>query len=787
MKALLALAALLVLPAAAATPQGPGAAPVPAPAAPQGGGPAQGQARLVQEIGDDIVIQVDETGQDSIDLEWLTKLCEQYTGRVFTYDEPTATQLRSVKLRLIGAKRVPKSEIYSFYQIMMFIHGFILTRVGPEPLAIVLVQPAQPQANRATNVRNEAVYVTPEELPGIASQVATQVVTVLHLPHTDVRQLGNSLRALTQDPSGAQNVVPVGNSNSVILTGFASSVASLARILQLVDDESAKDIGVTPVFEVLPLEYAAAEDMADILEQLLEAARRNVQGARQQVAAQGATGQLANQGGETKILTYPRTNSLLVMALPEDMRNIKELVARLDVDVVEPERTYHVYALENVKSGELSEVLEDFLQGASRVTQGAGRGGGGGQPGATPGVGLSSRDEEVVVVADEATNSLLIAASKRRYEEMLDLIRRLDQRQDQVLIETALIELSGSDTLDLGVELGFADVPEDGTGGFGVTSFGLSTWEDTNGDGSPDIRIPNTDLLGVTGGIIDAGDFSVPFLLNAVKTRRDTNVLNIPSVLVNNNGSATVESKELQPTQDTTQAAAGGSQTGFGGYQDAGITMAISPSISASGYLRLDVSLVVSVFNGSFSGGLPPPQTVRSITTSVNVPDGDTMVIGGIITDNKSADTTGVPLLSDIPLLGRLFRRDSDANNTTTLYFFVTPHILEDKNFADLAEMSYGIKLQAAEKIGADRVKMIDPDFESAGDRVDLRGFEVPLYRSPAPGEVSPQEVGLDPVERRRRLEQARPPEGDPEPGQEGGTAEPAPQEEPPAEPGGGR
>jgi general secretion pathway protein D len=771
MKALLALVVLLVpLPAHAAAQRGgapagqnaPQDQPVPAPQDPAAPGATseQGRPPRVQEVGDYLVLNVDETGQETIDLEWLTKVCEAYTDNVFTYDEQTATAMRGIKLRLIGPKRVPIREFYSFYQAMMFIHGYILTRVGPDPISVVLVQPVQPVAGKPTNVRNEAVYVTPDELPNIASQVATQVVTVLHLPHTDVRQLGNSLRGLGADPSGQQSVIPVGNTNSVILNGFASNVASLARILQLVDEESAKDIGVNPEFDVLPLEYAAAEDVADILEQLLEAARRNVQGARQQVAAQGATGQLATQGGESKILTYPRTNSLLVMALPDDMRNIKELVARLDVDVVEPERTYHVYALNNVKASDLSEVLDDFLQGASRLNQG-GRGGTGGgganggqSPAPSPGLGLTSRDEDIVVVADESTNSLLIAASKRRYEEMLELIRKLDQRQDQVLIETALIELSGQDTLDIGVELGFADVPEDGTGGFGITSFGLSTWEDTTGDGVPDIRLPDNGLLGVTGGVIDAGDFSLPFLLNAVKGRRDTNVLNIPSVLVNNNGSATVTAVESQPTTTSTQAAAGGSQTGFGGYEDAGISMQISPSISASGYLRLDVSLEVSNFTAAFSGGIPPPKTTRTVVTSVNVPDGDTMVIGGIISDNKSEDRTGVPLLSDIPLVGMLFRRDSDSLRQTTLYFFVTPHILEDKNFADLAEMSYKIKLRAAEEIGASRVRMIDPDFDSAGEKVDLKPFDLPLYRSPAAGEIDPQEIGLDPLERQRLLEQ---------------------------------
>ena len=700
----------------------------------------------IQVAGDFYVLNLDEEG-DGIDLEWFTKLCEQATGIDFTFGDDIAGQLRQTKVRLFGEKRIPKDEFYSFYQIIMFINGFILTKVGPDHLAVVLVQPVTPTGNQRANLRNEAIYLLPEELDDYSDQVATQVITVMHLPHTDVRTLGNSLRGLTNDPTGQQGVIPVGNTNSVILSGFASNVASLARILRLVDEESARDTSVSPVFEVIKLEFAAAEDLADILEQLLDAQSRQAQVRRNQANAQAGGAQVPTSGGESKILTDPRTNSLLVMALPEDLVNIKQLVARLDVDLIEPERTYHVYMLENVRAGELADTLEEFLEGASRVQQGVGGGRGQGQ-GAVP--GGTSRDNEIVVVPDDTTNSLLVAASRRRYEEVQDLIDRLDRRQQQVLIETALIELSGRESFNLGVELGFADIPASGTGGFGVTSFGIGTFADSDGDGIPDVKLAG-DIngqpgLGVTAGIFDSDDFSLPVLLSAAKTRSNTNVLNIPSVLVNNNGSAQVTSVESQPTTDVNQSNVT-TQESFGGYEDAGITLQISPSISASGYLRLDITLEVSIFTGTFSGPIPPPKITRTIQTSVSVPNGDTMVIGGIITDNRDASRTGVPWLLDLPLVGSLFRTDTENENQTTLYFFVTPHILSDENFADLAEYSYEVKLNAADKIGADRVRVIDPDFGAEGKSA-LEGFEVPLYRSPSAGEVDPEDVGWTPSKR---------------------------------------
>ena len=709
---------------------------------PSGG--ADGSGEIV-DVGDFYVLSIDEN-TDGIDLMWLTKMCQVATGKNLTPDKSVATQLVDTKIKMFGQKRIPKAEFYEFYQILMFINGFTITKVGPDHLAVYLIQSMSPQggARAGGGLKDEAIYVLPDELDRYADQVATQILTVLHLPNYDVRTLQSTLRPLMPNDQTGSGIMPVGNTQSVVLRGFAPNIVALARILRLVDQEAAKDTGVAPAFEVIPLEFAAAEDLAEILEQLLEARKRESQ-ARRQANPQGATGQIQNGGGESKILTYPRTNSLLVMALPSDMQAIKELVARLDVEVVEPERTYHVYALEHVKAADLSEVLEDFLQSAQRVQQQGAGGRGGGAQAAPAATGLTSRDNEVVVVPDEATNSLLIAASRRRYEEVLELIHRLDLRQDQVLIETALIELSGRNNLDLGVELGVADVPGSGTGGFGVSSFGLSTFTDTDNDGIPDIRTPTLGN-GITAGIIDADDFSLPILVRALRDRQDTNVLNIPSVLVNNNGSATVNTLDEQPTTQITNAGVGGqTQENFNDYQKAGITMQISPSISLSGYLRLSVSLEVSNFVGTFSGPIPPPRITRSLQTSVNVPNGDTMVIGGIVVDNKSEQRTSIPLLGDIPVLGTMFRRDVDNQNRTTLYFFVTPHILKDKNFSDLAEISYKVKLDAAEKIGAERVRLIDPVFGGKETEIDFNGFDVPLFRSPGGGEMESSMVGQDP------------------------------------------
>ncbi|MCE9595082.1 MAG: hypothetical protein K8S98_12930 [Planctomycetes bacterium] len=726
------------------------------------GGQGGGQMPAVQDDGLSLTIIVDEQS-DPINLLWLTKMCQQNTAYNFVYTKEVATALEQQEVKMLGPKRIPKTDFFNFYQNMMFINKFTCTRVGRDATAVYLIQSQQGQrgAAAANELRSEPIYVDSDDVERYAGQVATQVITVLHLPHTQVRSLQNSLRALGGET--AQNVVSVGESNSVILTGSGSQVAMYARVLKLVDDETAKEANVAPGFEIIPLEFASGSDVSELLSDLLEAAKRATQAQRAQGGAQGATAQIAGTGQESKIIVDKRTNSLIVMAMPEDMTRIKELVARLDVEVLEPERTYHIYALENVKAEDLAKVLKDFIQDSSRVTPtGAGGRGGGGEGGSNP--GRSSGENEVVVVPDPATNSLLIASGKTRYEEVRDMIHKLDRRQDQVLIETALVELSGTNFRDLGVELGLADVPNaNQIGGFGLTSFGLSTVADTNGDGVPE-RVP-IQGNGITAGILDGDNFSLPVLIRAIETLDDSNVLNVPSVLVNNNGAAKVTSIDEVPTTTVTLGggANGQSQTNFKDFQKAGITMQISPSISASGYLRLKVYLEISSFSGSFKAGdpIPPPRVTRTIDTNVNVPNGDTMVIGGIITDTKNTSRSQMPWLGDIPILGALFSRDSSTTRRTTLYFFVTPHILRDKDFADLAEISYKKKLEASERIGAERIQVVDPSFRKSTGGLDLGGFDVPLYRSPARGEVEPDAVGLDPNKRAEMLKSADQPPTD--------------------------
>lgn len=710
-----------------------------------GGGNADEEPPIVQD-GEFYIVNFSEDENNGLSLLDFVKNCEVATGLNFVVTKETAQLLKQQTVRMYGTKRIPKEEFYSFFQIMMFINEFSCVEVGPPPLTVIVIQSLQQAGRQGTAAQQKATYVLPEDLEDWADRPATLVTTVLHLPNSDARALANSLRALAGNNPN-QNMLPAGI-NSLILTGFGSNVYELAQLLVLIDESSAIEEPAPPIFDRIPLQEAAASDVQSIVEELLQASQQLQDEALRQAGDQ----QQQTRGRNSviaKILVEARTNSLVVMAMPDDMPRIRDLIARLDTQVLEPERNYHIYQLENVAAEDMAKTLEDFLDESRSVTA---------LPGATGGQNRQnqSQREDVVVVPERVSNSLLIAANKTRYAEVVELIRSLDRRQDQVLIETALIELSSNNLVDIGVELGLADLPSaDGTGGFGVTSFDLSSLQDLDNDGIFDTRVPNQ-TQGITAGIIDGDNFSLPFLLRMIQERTDANVLSVPSILVNNNGEAEISITDEIPFTQITAFGGGGGQTqeNFQGYEEAGIELKISPSISASRYLRLGVELEVSNFVGEQVGNVPPPRVTRTLKTTVNVPDGDTMVIGGVITDNNALTRRATPWLGDLPVIGALFRRDADSQERRTLYFFVTPHILQDKDFADLAAYSDSIKVRAADVIGSDRLRIIDPDFRTDENQAELEAFDIPLYRSSAGGESSLQDVGLTPEERESLLDE---------------------------------
>ncbi len=726
-----------------------------APAA--GADPAQDPTKplgdAVVEDENSFVLTFDESveGAEGLNVLKFIKFCQQKTGINFYIKRDLVPKLEQMKILMLGPKRVPKAKFYDFFQSILKINDLVLVlEGGPETGVWVITDTKGP--DRA-GLRNSARYIAPEEIPNYATQPGVLVTTVITVEYTNAREISASLRPFFPD-NNLETVTNIGNANALLVTGFGPTVFSIQNLLKLIDTPPTEP---KPLFHVIEIQHTSADEVSQILDDLIEKRRSGT------VQAQGAGGGvLQGQAPELKIRVDGRSNQLLVVGLEADVRQVMEIVARLDKSQPEPESDFHVYRLKNVKAEDLQKTLEDFINKSFQAQQTSGAAGGGGRAGAQGTTSTSaSRELKPVVVPEKVSNSLLVTATKTRWLEILDMIERLDRRQAQVLLETALVELTTTDALRLGVELGIVNLPPDGSDvskGFGITNFGLSSLIDTDGDNFPDTRIPDSSLQGITGGILSGPDFGIPALLQALRTVTDSNVLSIPSVLVNNNERARVSSKDLIPTATTTNSVNVGTQTTFGGYQEAGITLEITPSISAQSYLRLEISLQVANFTApqGQNANIPPPKVEREVYTTVYLPNESTMVIGGIQLDNSNKSKTGIPILGDLPIIGFLFSRHDDDSMRRSLYFFVTPHILTDVEFADLQNISYQKKLDARAYIGDDRLRLVDPSFrpieptedgESGSATLESGVFEIPLYRRPAGGEVVPAEVGILPPE----------------------------------------
>ena len=715
---------------------------------------------VVEDEGEYLTLRFDETEDGGLNLLQFIKICQMNTGLNFTIDETSASNTRSAlatkKLLLYGTKRIKKADFYSFFQIMMKISGFVCVQQGSGDLAVIVITAVNPTTQ--SMIKSNALFVESDEVEFFADKPGTYIATVVPLKYAQAQSLGVNLRSAVGSStagSAQDSFMPLPQVNALLVQGFGPFVAAAVRMLRLLDVEPEK---AKPEFARIRMQEASAEELAQLLTDLLE--NLEGQGVRQQ-RARGAEEAIQPEI-ETRVIANPRDNSLLVVASSENMELVKDLVAQLDTKVEIPETNFRLYVLRNISAADLEEDLQRFLQRTQQAEEQAARSAG------QQGGGLQLRTEQrIVVEAQDETNSLLITATRTKWAELKRLLERLDQRQPQVLIETALIEVSEEFTRDIGFEYASVDPPTgDFSRGFGFSSVGISSLLDTDGDLLPDTRVPDSTLNGFTGGILDGADFGLPFLLNAAQTRSDANVLSVPSILVTNNRGATVESVDEVPVTEQTPVQSVGVTESFSGFQEAGIKLSITPSISSKSYLRLGISLEVSTFRGAFEPGstVPPPKITRRLDTTVYLPDGATMWVGGIIRDDLVQDETGIPWLSDIPIFGWVFGRTTDNNIKTTLFFFCTPRILDD--FEELADISEDGKAQAATVIGLDRLRRVDPDYELPspldvildedvdGDGnvetgfLDLSSFSAPSFQSTG-GEVDPATFGAENLPRR--------------------------------------
>jgi len=275
----------------------------------------------------ELVIEIGPDGDDRYSAgPKMEDIAAQYaalTGQHLVYTDETRSLLQSQGSGLRKSVKVHASEVQSFFEQLLSANQFALKTIrsgSPRMLGIVSLK-----TQDRNTIRGSAAFIPVEEIGHYAKHAATLITTTVTLPNTDVRQLTNSMRTMITD-ANTQQMLPAGNTNTILLTGFGSSVAELVVMLRRID-AAAKVERVVPQFEVIRLEFADARHLVGTLGAIIGSGRAKAQGGE----GEGASGATAHPS-MPNIQMDARTNSLIVAALPMEMALIKALIAQLDVE-----------------------------------------------------------------------------------------------------------------------------------------------------------------------------------------------------------------------------------------------------------------------------------------------------------------------------------------------------------------------------------------------------------------------------------------------------------------------
>ena len=377
------------------------------------------------------------------------------------------------------------------------------------------------------------------------------------------------------------------------------------------------------------------------------------------------------------------TGSLVVVGSPSHHAQVAEILDRLARSPEAVRRPTRTFRLLNRDAEDVVGVVQSLISsGAVSEQRHAPAGGTRSADGADEPrqSGPEPAARPLQLTADPATNSIIAIGEVAELERLERLLKDLDVRRPQVLLEVLIVSLSESDSMDLGVEIdALVNGPNDTVAKLS-SLFGLSS------TGASASGIEGNRGTGLTGIVLNPGDFSV--VLRALQSLNEGRSLSIPKVLVASNEQASLNSVLEQP-YTTLNASDTVATTSFGGSSDAGTEVSVRPQIAEGDHLRLEYQISLSAFVGDAADpSIPPPRQQNSIDSVATIPDGYTIAVGGIELTTEGYAETGIPLLSDIPLLGEAFKNRSKSGSRSRFYVFIRSTILRDRNFEDLKYLS---------------------------------------------------------------------------------------------------
>jgi len=437
------------------------------------------------------------------------------------------------------------------------------------------------------------------------------------------------------------------------------------------------------------------------------------------------------QHGESPlVLAVDWSNSLIVAGPPDQVEAVRNLLARLETDE-EATTNYKIYRLQNAQADSVNKVLTAL---AGKLAEKEG------------GKAPVSGEEKFLVSSDEDTNSLIVLGEPDFLAQVDDIVSQLDKAQDQVFVEALIMETSLTNAQRFGVEwlAGLGTSKHSGSMGFidgGADSALIKYQEDGPNFGA----MPGGFSVGVLGNLITFGDKSFPtlsMLAGFLRTASGVNLLSTPQVLTLDNSEAEIFVGQNRAFITGSKSATDTAIINTYEYRDVGKKLNVTPHINAKDNLiRLDLNLEVKDVVAN-TGEDRPVTLSRNAKTSVQLVNGSTMAIGGLIQDDTDRSQRAMPGISKIPILGWLFKRRNNSAEKRTLMFFITARIIHTREDALRLgrEKLEAIEKQAKETQGAiNREFGIDDEDE---DEMETAGQEGDPMSEPLE-----EEIILPPVE----------------------------------------
>ncbi|MDQ8037119.1 MAG: type II secretion system secretin GspD, partial [Pedobacter sp.] len=587
------------------------------------------------------------------DITALVSEVAEVTGKNFVVDPRVKGTIT-----VISSKPLSANELYELFLGVLSVNGFAAVPAG------------------------SAVKIVPDVN---AKQMAVPV-------DVNFSQKGDALvtRVITLDNANAVDLVPVlrpmmpqfahlaaiPSANALVVSDHANNIEVIATIIAQLDGSGSDEV------EILPLKENRVDDVLAMLESLTSLGG----------SGPGAAANKDNkQFYRVRVVADARGNRLLLKGDANGRKRLRELITTLDMP---NERLggVKVFRLKHASAKQVAEVLRGLVSGdgssasrSSGISSPLGSSGNAGSS-STNSAPVSVSGNGISLIADDSLNALVVRADPAMMKEVVNVIDQLDQRRSQVLIQAAIVEVSGDNAQQLGVQWAAGDATKGvglinfSTAGNSLASIATAIAADT----PPSSFNDGASIALGKSGTNDNGDRTFyGALVQALATVTNANLLSTPSIMTLDNQEAKIVVGQNVPF--ITGSSTSSSSTTTNPFQtierqDVGITLKVIPHIGEGGTVRLEIEQEVSAVLPSVQGvnSADLITSKRSIKTTVLADDGQTIVLGGLIKDDNTKTVSKVPLLGDIPVIGYLFRATSDKKTKQNLLVFLQPTLLRD-------------------------------------------------------------------------------------------------------------